>query len=129
MLHSHPNHFGHPLGQLPLSFIYLCSFSVAGARIKYVRWDTPRERIKLIFNYFILMLMYLEETDLGVLSNGVTFDRNFFIFSLVLRKIGDPNRSLLICISTSRDIFNGTILYFKFRFLIIIDFICIPLLL
>lgn len=46
-----------------------------------------------------------------------------YIFSPVIKKTSDPNRSLPIGTSISRDIVNGMILYCKVRFLIVIDFV------
>lgn len=46
-----------------------------------------------------------------------------YIFRPVIKKMRDPNRSLLIGTSISRDIVNGMILYCKVRFLTVIDFV------
>lgn len=51
------------------SYMYIPYFLVSGISIKYLRSNTHRERIQLIFYHIILMLIQLEETDLEYYRN------------------------------------------------------------
>lgn len=81
MLHSNPDHFVQPLGQLVPNSMYLSYLFVARASMKCVRWNTLRESNDSQLSHIDVDI--IRRNRLGILKEWVNLDIKVFISSVL----------------------------------------------